>query len=175
MAGAVTLVILYLLTLKTVLLSLNGQSSIPLVRHEFVVERSLVTDSELNAALTAGQTAPGPMGGYVVAIGYFVAGVPGALVAWLALLTPAFIAVPLMRFAGNRIEDPRVRSSLGAVVIAGSGLILSTALPMAREAGVMARPQPAAIAAASLLAVAFTRVSTVWVILAGAVLGALIR
>jgi chromate transporter len=165
---------LYLLTLKTVLLSLNGQSSIPLVRHEFVVERKLVTDTQLNAALTAGQTAPGPMGAYVVAIGYFVAGVPGALAAWLALLTPAFLAVPLMRFAGNRIENPRVRSSLDAVVIAGCGLILSTALPMAREAGVLGRPLPAAIAAGALVTVAFTRLSTVWVIVAGALLGAVV-
>jgi chromate transporter len=171
----VTLVIVYLLVLKTVLLSLNGQSSVPLVRHEFVVERKLITDAQLNVALTAGQTAPGPMGGYVVAIGYFIAGLPGALAAWLALLTPAFIAVPLMRFAGNRIEDPRVRSSLGAVVIAGSGLVISTALPIAREARVLERLLPAGIAFAALLGTAFTRVSTVWLIVAGAVIGSLAR
>jgi chromate transporter len=171
----VTLLFVYLLTLKTVLLSLNGQSSIPLVRHEFVVERKLITDAQLNAALTAGQTAPGPMGAYVVAIGYFVAGMPGAVAAWLALLTPAFLAVPLMRFAGNRIDDPRVRSSLSAVVVAGSGLILQTALPMAREAGVFARPLPAVLAATTLIAVAFTRVPTVWLIVAGAAIGALVR
>jgi chromate transporter len=171
----VTLLVLYLLMLKTVLLSLNGQSSIPIVRHEFVVARKLVTDAQLNVALTAGQTAPGPMGGYVVSIGYFVAGVPGAVAALLALMTPAFLAIPLMRFAGNRVEDPRVRSSLSAVVIAGSGLVISTALPMAREAAVLERLLPAGIAAGALIGTAFTRVSTVWLIVAGAAIGALLR
>jgi hypothetical protein len=79
-----------------------------------------------------------------------------------------------MRFAGNRIEDPRMRSSLGAVVIAGSGLVIMTALPMAQEARVFERLQPAVIALGALAATTFTRVSTVWLILAGAAIGAVV-
>jgi chromate transporter len=164
------LLLLYLLMLKSTMLSMNGQSSLPIVRAEFVVKHQVLTDRQLNAAVTVAQSAPGPMGGYVVSVGYFIAGVPGAVVSWLALITPAFFVIPLMRYAGRHIDNPDVRRSLDAVVIAGSALIVQTAWPMAREAGVLQGYLPGGVAAAAFALVAFTRVPTVLVILGGMLL-----
>ena len=169
-----SLLLLYFTMLKATVLSLNGQSSLPIVREDFVVNRKVLTDRQLNAAVTVAQSSPGPMGGYVVSVGYFVRGVPGALVCWLALITPAAFVVPILRFAAKRIHDPRVQSSLDAIVIAGSGLVVSTAFPMAVESGVLRGAFPAAIAAVSFGLVTFTRVPTVAVILLGGLATALI-
>ena len=54
-----TLPLLYLLMLKSTLLSMNGQSSLPIVRNEFVVKRHVLTDRQLNAAVTVAQSSPG--------------------------------------------------------------------------------------------------------------------
>lgn len=165
------LLLLYFLMLKATLLSMNGQSSLPIVRNEFVLHRHLLTDRQLNAAVTVAQSSPGPMGGYVVSTGYFIAGWPGAAVCWLALVTPAFCVIPIMRYAGRHAETPRVRRSLNAVIIAGASLVLQTALPMAHEAGVLTGAFPAAVMAIAFVLVAFTRVPTVLVIAGAAVIG----
>ena len=164
-----SLLLLYFLMLKSTLLSMNGQSSLPIVRDEFVLKRHVLTDRQLNAAVTVAQSSPGPMGGYVVSVGYFIAGAAGAAVSWLALATPAFLVIPLMHYAGRRADNPAVKRILEAVVIAGSALILETAWPMAVDSGVLHGAVPAAIAAVSFALVLFTRVPTALVI-AGAVL-----
>ena len=72
------LVLLYLLLLKATATSFSGLSSLPVLREDLVVRHGLLTDRQLNVALTAGRSGPGPNGLYVVSVGYLVAGVPGA-------------------------------------------------------------------------------------------------
>jgi chromate transporter len=166
-----SLLLLYLLMLKATLLSMNGQSSLPIVRQEFVVKRHVLTDRQLNAAVTVAQSSPGPMGGYVVSAGYFIGGTQGAAVSWLALVTPAFLVIPLMLYVGRRADSPALKRSLDAVVIAGSALILQTAWPMALDSGIFHGALPALIAAAAFATVLLTRVPTALVIGAAALLG----
>jgi chromate transporter len=90
-------VVLYLLLLQATLTSFSGLTSIPLVRNDLVVGRAVLTDDELNSALAIGQTTPGPVGLYIVVVGYFAAGIPGAIAGALALATPALLAVPMLR------------------------------------------------------------------------------
>ena len=76
--GSVKLVLLYLLLLKATATSFSGLSSLPVLREDLVVRHGLLTDRQLNVAVTAGRSGPGPNGLYVVSVGYLVAGVPGA-------------------------------------------------------------------------------------------------
>ena len=80
--------LLYLLLLKATVVSFSGLTSIPLVRNDLVVRRAVITDQQLNSALAIGQTTPGPVGLYIVVVGYFVDGIPGAAAGMLALATP---------------------------------------------------------------------------------------
>ena len=66
--------VLYLLLLKAVLTSFSGMASLPMVRHDLVVQRHAMTDRQLNAAVVAGRTGPGPNGLYLVAVGYYAGG-----------------------------------------------------------------------------------------------------
>ncbi len=71
--------LLYLLLLKATMTSFSGLTSLPVVQNDLVVERHVLTDRQLNEAVVAGRAVPGPNGLYLVSVGYFVDGIPGAL------------------------------------------------------------------------------------------------
>ena len=156
------LVLLYLVMLKATVTSLNGPMSLPILRDELVTKRAMISDRELAAAVTAAQSAPGPMGIYVVSVGYFVAGVPGAFAGWLAMVTPAFAAIPLMRGLGRRLEHRKARRFLDAAVLASGGLIIMSVEPLARASIQTSFRGIVAITAFAL--VAQTRLPTVLII-----------
>ena len=102
------------------------------------------------------------MGTYVVSVGYFAAGIPGAVVGFLALITPSFLVVLLVRFAGNRIDNERFKRTLDSLVIASAGLVLHSGWPLAHDA--ITGPWPLAFAAGSFLLLAWKRVETIYLI-----------
>lgn len=125
--------VLYLILLKATVTTFSGLASLPMVRDELVLNRHVLTDEQLNTAVVVTRTTPGPIGLYVVSVGYFAAGVPGAVAGWLAMSTPALAILLLLRFIGPRAENPRVRRIMESVVVASAGLLLSAAIPLARE------------------------------------------
>jgi chromate transporter len=160
------LFLVYLLLLKATLSAFSGLAALPVLREEFVVQHHLLTDRQLNTALVVGRTTPGPKGLYIVSVGYYAAGFPGAVMAWLALLTPAFLVIPLLVFAGRFAQNPGVRRSLRTVVLASAGVSLSATLPLAADA--LHGPVTWGIAGVSLVVLLRTGVETVWVILGAA-------
>jgi chromate transporter len=165
----VNVFLLYLLLLKATFTSFSGLASLPVVRNDFVVRYHVLTDRQLNTAVAAGRLGPGPLGLYIVSVGYFAGGIPGACAGWLAMTTPAFLIVPMLRFLGSRAQHPRVRSATRAVLLAGAGLLLASSVPLARDA--ITSSLTLGIAIASLLLIAFTRIDSAWVMLAAALLG----
>lgn len=125
--------LLYLLLLRATVTSFTGFASLPAVRDDFVVKRAVITDGELNAALAIGQTSPGPLALYVVIVGYFVAGVPGAFAGMLALATPALLAIPLLRVV-QRGKSDIVRGASDGIVLASCVLMVTAAVGLAPEA-----------------------------------------
>jgi chromate transporter len=87
------------------------------------------------------------------------------------MVTPAFLVIPLIRYAGHRAEHPRVKSMFDAAVLASAGLILASVEPLARDA--VTGWLPLAIAFASFLILILTRMETIWVIAAAAIIGVL--
>ncbi len=169
LGGSVNIVVLYLLLVKATLTSFSGLASLPMVRNDFVVRRGVLTDRQLTTAVAAGRIGPGPLGIYVVSVGYLVDGVPGACAGWLAMITPAFLIIPMLRFLGARAEQPRARAVARAVLFAGAGLMASAAVPLARDA--IANPLSLAIFAVSFLLIASARVDSLWVMLGAALIG----
>ncbi len=100
------ILVLYLVLLKATVTTFSGLASLPIVRDELVSQRHVLTDEQLNTAIVVTRTTPGPIGLYVVSVGYFAAGVPGAIAGWLAMSTPALIIVVLLRLIGSRTEHP---------------------------------------------------------------------
>jgi chromate transporter len=165
------LLVLYLVLCKAMLTSFSGPTSLPVVREDMVKQYHAITDQQLEAAVAAGRATPGPFGLYIVSVGYMAAGVPGAAVGVLALITPAFLIIPMIRYLGHRVNQPRVRSAILSVTLAAVGLLLSTTVSLARDAltGVV----PIAIAVATFGFLVFTKQPTFWAVLGAAVVGAL--
>jgi chromate transporter len=161
--------LLYGLLLKATLTSFSGLASLPMVRNDLVVERKVLTDRQLNTAVVAGRTGPGPNGLYLVSVGYYADGYAGAAAGLLALMTPAFLILPMMRWVGARAQSPRVKSAIRAVILASAGLLLSASVPLARDA--ITGRVTLGIVVVSFAVLAFTKIDAVWVVLGGAVLG----
>lgn len=175
-----SLILLYFLLLKGTITAFAGLASLPVIQDALVFQHHLLTEKELNEAVVITRSTPGPVGLYVVSVGYFVAGIPGAIMGWLAMITPALLIIPLVHFAGRKIDHPRVKGVLQSVVIASAGLLLAAAIPLARDA--LTDPVTMAIAAVSLVVLLTTEVDTLWLILGSAIvtlsawsLGALTR
>ena len=163
--------VLYLIVLRATTLSFSGFASVPVIPEDLVVNRAVLTDAELNTAIAISQTSPGPLGLYVVVVGYFVAGVPGAIAATLALASPALLAIPIAR-AVRRHRDSWVRGACAAIVIASCVLMAITSVPLAKSA---APSVPfVALAVVGFTAIATGRVPPVVVILLAAGLGPLL-
>jgi chromate transporter len=127
----------------------------------------ILTDKQLNEAVVITRGTPGPVGPYIVSVGYFVAGIPGAIAAWLAMITPAVLINPLVELAGRKLEHPRVKGMLQTVIIARAGLLLAASIPLARNA--LTDPVTVAIAVVSLVLLLVTELDTLWIILGAAV------
>ena len=126
--------VIYLLLLKATLTSFSGLTSLPVVRHDFVVERHLLTDRQLNTAVAAGRISPGANGLYLVSVGYMVGGFQGACAAWCAIVTPAFLIIGLLRILGAAASHPLMERIVKAVTLAAAGLILATSIALAVDA-----------------------------------------
>ena len=126
--------VIYLLLLKATVTSFAGMGSLPQIRQDFVDTYHLVSADALSEAVLVGRATPGPMGAYVVAVGYLAAGWPGAIAGWLALVTPAFAALPLLATVQRWLHLPRVRGLVDAVVVAGAALLVPAGFGLARDA-----------------------------------------
>ena len=159
--------VLYLLLLKAIVTTFSGLASVPIVRNDLVVHRHVLTDHELNTALAITRTTPGPMGLYVVSVGYFVAGTPGAFAGWLAMITPALLMIPLLEFIRRKAEHPRFKSVLRCVIFASAGLLLWVTVPLGRDA--LHGYLTTAIALVAFALAVTKKVDTLWIVLGAAV------
>jgi chromate transporter len=162
-------VLLYVLFLKAMVTTFGGTASLAVLREDVVVRHGLLSDRDLNLAVTAGRSGPGPNGIYLVSVGYLVAGVPGACVGWLAMVTPAFLVIPLVRVIGARADRPRLLGAIRASTAASAGLLMAAMVPIARTA--LTDGLLVAIAAAGFAVFSFTRIDSAWVIAAAALTG----
>ncbi len=156
--------------------SFAGLASLPEIRAELVEHRHWISDDQLDQSIVISRTTPGPVGVYVVSVGYMADGVPGAVAGWLAMAAPALAVILLVGYLGKRAQHPRVRSMLQCVVIVSAALLVLAAVPIGREA--LDSPLTIAIAAVALPVLLSKRIDTLWILggaaavsFAGALLG----
>jgi chromate transporter len=113
-----------------------------------IVGRGWLSDRALLDAVAIGQVTPGPVSTAATFIGYLLGGVPGAIVATVAIFLPAFLLVaatgPLLERWRAR---PAVRRTLDVVNAAVVGLIASVVIRLAPSA--FASPLDVAVGAAA--------------------------
>jgi len=124
--------------------------------------------------MAVGQVTPGPVFTTATFIGYFLAGLPGALIATAGIFLPSFIFV-----AASSPIIPRLRRStvagafLDGVIMASLALMASVTWSLGRNA-VVNLPTALLVSGSTVLLVRF-RVNSLWLVLGGALIGLLVN
>jgi chromate transporter len=151
----------------------GGYVILAFLQNDFVERLGWLTQQQLIDAVSVGQITPGPVFTTATFIGYVLKGVPGALLATLAIFLPSFIFVAVSHRYIERMRASKWFSGLlDGVNAAAVGLMAAVTIELAREAIVDITTIVIAVVALSLLAVA--RVNSAWLILAGGAIGLLV-
>jgi chromate transporter len=82
----------------------GGFAALPLMHHEIVVARGWMSSKTFMDGIALGQITPGPITMTTTFIGYLLRGLPGALVATLAIFTPSFFMVIIVTPFFDRLK-----------------------------------------------------------------------
>jgi chromate transporter len=148
----------------------GANSAIPEMHRVAVDVQHWMNDKQFADVFAISQLSPGPNVLIVTLIGYSVAGVPGALVATLAMCVPtallAYAVSRLLRRSSHARWPAIVQAALVPLSI---GLMGASALILALTSD---RTPAAALATAAVAGLAFaTRLNPLWMLLAGGCLG----
>ncbi len=150
----------------------SGYVLLAFVQSDFVERLGWLTNEQLLDAVAIGQFTPGPVFTTATFIGYLVAGVPGAILATVAIFLPAFVFVYLSSPFIPRLRQSKwLGSLLDGVNVAALALMAAVIFELGRDALVDGVAVGLAIAAAVLL-IRF-KVNSTWLILGGALVGLL--
>jgi chromate transporter len=150
----------------------SGYVLIAFLRAELVARRGWLTESQLIDAIAIGQVTPGPLFTTATFVGYVLRGTSGALVATLGIFLPAFAFVAVSGALVPRLRRaPAAGAFLDGVNVASLALIVLVTAQTARVS--LVDMWTVGIALASALALFRFRIQSLWLVLAGAVIGCL--
>jgi chromate transporter len=166
---------LFLVLLKVgALLYGSGYVLLAFLRSDLVVDLEWLTEAQLLDAVSVGQVTPGPLFSTAAFVGYVVGGLPGAMIATVAIFLPSFVFV-----AATGPLIPRLRRSpwtaglLDGVNAAAVGLIVAVLWLLGRTA--IVDVPTALIATASAVVLFSSRLNPAVVLAAGGLVGAGVR
>jgi chromate transporter len=145
--------------------------------HRFIVaEHHWLTDAQFTASIAIAQAAPGPNVLFVAVLGWNVAGALGALATMTGILIPSTVlSLWATRWGSQRRDTRGVRAFTTGLTPLTLGLLLSTgwvlAEPYLRSAD--HRGGALALIAVTALVMLRTKLSPIWLVALGMVVGAL--
>ena len=145
----------------------GGTVAIPLIQHEVVEKNAWINDEEISGIIALSQMTPGPLAvNAATYVGFRVAGMKGAVVCTLGVITPAAIILSVLlyglkRLGGTAFMD-RFRNAIGPAVL---GLIVLAAWSIGKV--VIIDSGGAGVFVLSLPAFYYTRgkVTPVWILI----------
>ena len=148
----------------------SGYVLLAFLRGDLVERLHWITSSQLIDAVAVGQVTPGPVFTTATFIGYLIAGGRGAALATVGIFAPAFVFVAISGPLVRKIRSSATaRSVLDGVNAASMALLAAVSWQLGRSAII---DVPAAISAViSAVALFKFRVNSLWLLLAGAILG----
>jgi chromate transporter len=155
----------------------GGYVLLSFVRSEFVEGYGWLTQQQLLDAISIGQFTPGPILSTATFIGYIMAGVPGSIVATIAIFLPSFILVAVSNPLIPHLRKSKWMSAfLDAVNVSALGLMVVVTLQLAIDT--LSIPNPpyidilgGSIALISTILATRFAVNSIWLILGGAAIG----
>ena len=137
------------LFLKASLFSTGGFGSLPSL-HADLLARRLASDRQFAEALTIGQLSPGPNGLWVISLGYLTAGLPGSLLALLAITLPPLLILVIERGYRRVQHHPAAEGFVSGLSLAVTGVFAVALCGILHSAGFSLRTGVVALIAAAL-------------------------
>lgn len=152
----------------------SGYVLLAFLRNDLVLHRGWLTDAQLVDAVAVGQITPGPVFTTATFIGYVLGGIRGAIVTTVGIFLPAFLLVAASGPLVPKIRKSKVAGAfLNGVNVASLALMAAVSWQLGRASLVDA---PTAImAVAAFLGLVLWRVNSAWLVLCGALMGAVLR
>jgi chromate transporter len=148
----------------------SGYVLLAFLRRDLVNGLGWLSARQVLDAVVAGQVTPGPVFTTATFLGYLLGGLPGAMVATVAIFLPSFVLVAALEPLIGRVRrSPWAGAALDGVTVAALGLMAGVAIDLGRTA--ITDPLTAAIAVATLLVLLRWRPNPLWLVLAGAAVG----
>jgi chromate transporter len=115
----------FLIFLKSSLLSTGGRGPLPYLYTDLLAN-GWARESQFAEALAVGEISPGPNGLWVVSLGYLTGGLPGALLATVAIALPPLLVLLVARVYERLKVFRATKGVLDGLVLAitGSGLVV---------------------------------------------------
>jgi chromate transporter len=127
----------------------NGPVMIPLLQTHLVEGSRVLTQEQLLYAFTIARVTPGQANFYVASIGYMLYGMPGAIVATLAIILPGYIMIPLLRGFEHLRDSRWINGFTKGLTVTSAGLILAAVVQIAR--GTLTEPIAWVVLVATLI------------------------
>jgi chromate transporter len=148
----------------------GGYVLVALIRSNLVAGLGWISERQLLDAIAMGQVTPGPLSTTATFIGYLLAGVPGAVIATVAIFLPAFSFVAMSGPLVPRLrQSPVAGAVLDGVNVAALALIAVVSWQLFRAAVV--DWTTLVMAGVSFFLLFRYRVNSVWLMLGGAAIG----
>jgi chromate transporter len=110
----------------------NGPVMIPLLQTHLVEGARVLTEDQLLYAFTIARVTPGQANFYVASIGYMLYGMPGAIVATLAIILPGYVMIPLLHGLEHLRDSRWIDGFTKGLTVTSVGLILAAVVQIAR-------------------------------------------
>ncbi|CAG0929977.1 putative chromate transport protein [Thermoflexales bacterium] len=150
----------------------SGYVLIAFMQTEFVQHLGWLTDQQLLDAIVVGQITPGPLFTSATFVGFMLGGVPGAVIATIAIFLPAFMLVALVRpFVPRLRQSPWLSALLDGVNVVSLALVVGVAFDLARVS--LLDPLTIALGFLSLVVLLRFKLNSIWLVLGGALMGLL--
>lgn len=150
----------------------SGYTLLAFLRTDLVQILHWLTDKQLLDAVSVGQFTPGPVFTTATFIGYVIGGWPAALLATLAMFLPSFVLIALIHPVASRLRQVAWTATLlDGVNAAALALMTGVLIQLGQHALTDVLTWGVALLAFALL-LRF-KWNSVWLILAGAVIGLL--
>jgi chromate transporter len=171
-AAPFSLTALFLVFLKLgAILFGGGYVLVALIRSNLVAGLGWITERQLLDAIAMGQVTPGPLSTTATFIGYLLGGIPGAVLATVAIFLPAFFFVAISGPLVPRLrQSPLAGAVLDGVNVAALALIAVVTWQLFRAAVV--DWTTLVLCGLSFFLLLRYRVNSIWLVLGGAAIGA---
>ena len=149
----------------------SGYVLLAFLRTDLVVRLRWLSDKQLLDAIAVGQVTPGPVFTTATFIGYLLGRVPGAVLATVAIFLPSFILIAIVGPLVPRLRKSAIFGAfLDGVNVGSLALMVVVTWQLGRAA--LVDVTTIALAVLSALALIRFNINSTWLILVGAIVGA---